>query len=531
MALPRLKHEDYIVGWICALPIELTAARATLDENHADLSQLSGDNNAYCLGRIGGHNIVITCLPKGQPGNNAAAKVATRMVATFTSLRFGLIVGIGGGVPSRKHDIRLGDVAVGLPSNLHGGVVQWDLGKTTKGGKFERTGILDRPPPVLLTAISKLESTHHLGESKVSQYLLEMAVTYPKIASKFTRRPSMHDILFDAEYDHIDNTNTNTCDRCDPSRIVSRPRRGEVAVHYGLIASGNQVIKDGVSRDRISQDLGGALCFEMEAAGLMNEFPCIVIRGICDYADSHKNDHWKEYAAATAAAFAKELLNNIPPNQVVSTSTVDPAALEDATDLVNSVTFSSDGRQPASVSGDQSRTVWDFISGRNRTLVRRRSTQEPREVDLVSASSSPATSNHLSSSSDRTSSFETPIAGPNDTSRDRKGSADSYNKKKSYKNARPSYSFSADGRSLLLWARDADNIVLYSVQSANIRVFSAGDVHFAAGGANLYAIISKMGNVIIPLGSHGNLDANSNAVRTSSYPLHERRYTNGFCAS
>ncbi|KAL3444390.1 hypothetical protein BJX65DRAFT_310973 [Aspergillus insuetus] len=46
----------------------------------------------------------------------------------------------------------------------------------------------------------------------------------------------------------------------------------------------------------------------MEAAGLMNTYPCLVIRGICDYADSHKNKAWQGYAAATAAAFAKELL-------------------------------------------------------------------------------------------------------------------------------------------------------------------------------------------------------------------------------
>jgi hypothetical protein len=88
------------------------------------------------------------------------------------------------------------------------------------------------------------------------------------------------------------------------------------------------VVKHGVERDEISKGLGGVLCFEMEAAGLVNEFPCIVIRGICDYADSHKNKQWQEYAAATAAAFAKELLNIIPANQVANTRTVDEAIKE-----------------------------------------------------------------------------------------------------------------------------------------------------------------------------------------------------------
>jgi len=95
----------------------------------------------------------------------------------------------------------------------------------------------------------------------------------------------------------------------------SRP--GGMRVHYGLIASGNQVIKDAKFRDRLNESLGGnILCVEMEAAGLMNDFPCIVIRGICDYADSQKNKDWQEHAAAVAAACAKELLEYVQPSDV-----------------------------------------------------------------------------------------------------------------------------------------------------------------------------------------------------------------------
>lgn len=89
-----------------------------------------------------------------------------------------------------------------------------------------------------------------------------------------------------------------------------------MVVHYGTIASGNQVIKTAVERDRLSAELGGVFCFEMEAAGLMNSFPCLVIRGICDYADSHKNKQWQMYAAGTAAAYAKEVLFMIPSDLV-----------------------------------------------------------------------------------------------------------------------------------------------------------------------------------------------------------------------
>jgi nucleoside phosphorylase len=91
-------------------------------------------------------------------------------------------------------------------------------------------------------------------------------------------------------------------------------------IHYGLIGSANQVMKDGRRRDQLARDLG-IYCVEMEAAGLMNDFPCLVIRGICDYADSHKNKDWQGYAAAVAAAYAKELLSVVAIDQINSTPT------------------------------------------------------------------------------------------------------------------------------------------------------------------------------------------------------------------
>lgn len=107
--------------------------------------------------------------------------------------------------------------------------------------------------------------------------------------------------------------------------MIKRTERGseEVVIHYGTIASGNQVMKDGETRDRISVELGGVLCFEMEAAGLAITFPCAVIRGICDYADSHKNKSWQPYAAATAAAVTKELLLIIPAEEIAKTEVAD----------------------------------------------------------------------------------------------------------------------------------------------------------------------------------------------------------------
>ena len=73
-------------------------------------------------------------------------------------------------------------------------------------------------------------------------------------------------------------------------------------IRYGTIGSGNAVIKDGATRERLRKDLG-VLCMEIKAAGLMDEFSCLVIRGVYDYTNSHKNKRWQPYAAATAAAY------------------------------------------------------------------------------------------------------------------------------------------------------------------------------------------------------------------------------------
>lgn len=74
-------------------------------------------------------------------------------------------------------------------------------------------------------------------------------------------------------------------------------------------------MKDALLRDKFAKEKG-VLCFEMEAAGLMDHFPCLVIRGICDYSDTHKNKEWQGYAAMTAAAYAKDLLNGIAPSRI-----------------------------------------------------------------------------------------------------------------------------------------------------------------------------------------------------------------------
>lgn len=306
-------HDDYTVGWVCALHIEMAAAKAMLDTVHEALPISRSDINTYALGNIAMHNIVIACLPSGHYGTNNAATVASNMRRSFPSIRIRLMVGIGGGVPG-KVDIRLGDVVVS------DGVVQYDFGKTVGEGCFRRTGPLTRPALELLTATTKLRADHALNPSRIPSILSAVLERYPQMI-KFSHRGPLQDRLFNRTYDHIQSM--DSCEHCDTSKLVNRPARHNTdpVIHYGVIASGNQVMKHGKTRDQLAQELD-VVCFEMEAAGLMDSFPCLVIRGICDYSDSHKNNQWQEYAAATAAAYAKELLSVIPANDVKRSPTV-----------------------------------------------------------------------------------------------------------------------------------------------------------------------------------------------------------------
>ncbi|KAL3476982.1 nucleoside phosphorylase domain-containing protein [Aspergillus californicus] len=205
MSKRRLSLGDYTVGWVCALPIELAAAEEMLDETHdrLDNHDLPG---VYTLGRISGHNVVITCLPKGWMGTNSAAAVATRLQSTFPAMRFGVLVGIGGGVPSATADIRLGDVMVSQPERRHGGVVQYDFGKSTPSG-LERTGYLNSPPTILLEAVSKLQASHLRGRTRLHDYVAHFT-SLPEFASPAAEE----DVLFDPDYTHPGGT---TCADCD----------------------------------------------------------------------------------------------------------------------------------------------------------------------------------------------------------------------------------------------------------------------------------------------------------------------------
>ena len=310
------RPEDYTVGWICAIPAEYVVACELLDEeytrNKAPKVNTTRDNNSYTFGRIYDHAVVIACLPKGRYGTTSAAIVAERMLSSFPAIKFGLMVGIAGGAPSQKHDIRLGDVVVSSPTSTsgHSGVIQYDFGKAIENHEFVETGHLAPAPDVLLNALANINTQHIRKGHRIAETVTNMIDRNRRLRAQYSRPES--DELFELSPDNSE-------------QLVIRQERGpdedDPVIHYGLVASANRLMKDRKTRDALIAK-HDVLCFEMEAAGLMNTFPCLVIRGVCDYSDIHKNDDWQGYAAATAGAYTKELLEIIPAQEIESMQSV-----------------------------------------------------------------------------------------------------------------------------------------------------------------------------------------------------------------
>ncbi|GLI80402.1 hypothetical protein PoHVEF18_008756 [Penicillium ochrochloron] len=305
--------DSYTVAWICALEEEFFCACRMLDEQFTG-PEISDDNDdhTYIYGRIAKHFVVIACPPASQYGTISTARVAPDMIRTFPYLRFVLMVGIGGGAPTARNDIRLGDVVVSHPKGEFGGVIQYDLGKKTENGLFLKIGQLNAPPKGLLGVIPEMRRLYN-DKSKPDR----LAEHLRRVDDMEGYQQPAIDQLYAAEYQHVDGEN---CDKCDSQLVVDRPERRNdrvIHVHYGTIASGNFVLKDANVRDAYAENPElNILCFETEAAGLMNNTPCLVVRGICDYCDSHKNGDWHRYAALTAAAYARELLLVLRPQRV-----------------------------------------------------------------------------------------------------------------------------------------------------------------------------------------------------------------------
>lgn len=232
-------------------------------------------------------------------------------------------MGIGGGIPRNpprresNEDIHLGDVVVGWAEQAGvPAIVHYDSVRQHVEGRVELLSILDKSNRRLLNALSPIISDREMGQTRWHEHLQR----FPHLHN-FQHPGLENDILYKADYDHtvvepsLVELGYSYCHHCDPTKVVSRPRREtpNPQFHQGTILSGEKILQDPRRRDELSKLYHNAMCIETKAAGVIEDTHCLVIRGIADYADSHKHWSWQNYAAATAAAFMREILYKIPP--------------------------------------------------------------------------------------------------------------------------------------------------------------------------------------------------------------------------
>ncbi|KAI0183298.1 nucleoside phosphorylase domain-containing protein [Xylaria flabelliformis] len=338
---------DVAIAIICALSLEADAVVAIFD-HHWDIqsfSTMEGDKNTYSVGRIGCHNVVLVYMPG--MGRTSAATAAASCRTSFPSINLALVVGICGAVPfhRRSAEVLLGDVIISDK------LVIYDFGRQFPDKFMRKEETHDsarKPPEEIRSFLSKMKGRRcqSVLRDKTGFHLEALlqndSPPYPGVKE---------DRLFESSYRHkhekpseciqcasleplnssvCDTARISTCDTlgCDLGKLVVRQRHSHVmngvrnwlpVIHFGAYASGDTVMKSGEHRDQIAarEEVIG---FEMEGAGVWEIFPCIIIKGVCDYADSHKNKKWQEYSAFTAAACLKALLEVWPTKDSMSNS-------------------------------------------------------------------------------------------------------------------------------------------------------------------------------------------------------------------
>lgn len=347
---PPSHRDEFEIVVICALSLEADAVEALFDHTWepSKIGKAHGDINSYRAGMIGDHNVVLVFLPG--TGKSSAASVASSCRSSFRRIKLALVVGVCGGVPNPQSDkeILLGDVIIS------DGLVQYDFGRQLPD-KFNRKGAnsddLGRQNFEIRSHLNKLKGkTGRIRLEKNTYVYLKYLLQESDFDAEYPGADN--DKLFEPTYRHKHHDSSCTicakckekfdevceialnssCDelKCNDNRLVTRNRLAErkkkaattenksttkteseevpkPGIHFGLFASGDKVMKSGEDRDEIAAR-EEVIAFEMEGAGVWDNFPCVVIKAVCDYADSHKNKRWQDYAAAVAAACMKAFL-------------------------------------------------------------------------------------------------------------------------------------------------------------------------------------------------------------------------------
>jgi nucleoside phosphorylase len=296
---------------------------------------------------LGNQYVVLAYMPGIGP--ISAAAVAANLCTSFRNIKVGLVVGICGGVPSMAGggEIVLGDVIISTS------VIQIDFGGQYSNRIIRKTEMEDtvgRASPEIRAFIERMSGHLVRRRLKEKTSFFSTAISTQDGFAKSAYPGPANDVLYLSEYRHkhqqsgclicenCRNYDDDVCDEalkssckdlgCDSTLLTKRHRIQRAmgiapdgssgtatdiqaaqgpSIHFGRMACSNQVMKSGVHRDRIAAE-EKVIGFEMESGGTWDYVPTIVIKSVCDYADSHKNKEWQDYAAATAAACTKALL-------------------------------------------------------------------------------------------------------------------------------------------------------------------------------------------------------------------------------
>ncbi|CAJ0547471.1 Ff.00g042250.m01.CDS01 [Fusarium sp. VM40] len=327
------------IAILCALPLEADAVEALFDDQlSGQYNRAEGDTNSYTLGIIDHHHVVLVHMPG--MGTRHAGPVATHCRATFPKICLVLIVGICGGVPFLNNgaEVLLGDVAISE------GLVIYDFGRQYPDGFVRKNSTLEsarKPPAEILGFLAKLKGRN--GQRTLNERTqVHMGTLRRELGTLAVYPGASKDILFDSKYRHkhhssacaecslsetplgmvCEQSRALSCEdvKCDSAHLITRQRQKDMlrnsqdqqgsycpVIHIGRFASGDKVMKSGEDRDAIARS-ESIIAFEMEGAGVWDNMPCVIIKGVSDYADSHKDKRWQGFAAATAAACMKAFL-------------------------------------------------------------------------------------------------------------------------------------------------------------------------------------------------------------------------------
>jgi nucleoside phosphorylase len=310
------------------------------DDNENLYGKAAGDMNSYRTGRIGRHNIVLLLL--SGMGKVHAAHAAANLYSSFTRLRLVLLVGGCAAVPRiNDADIVLGDVIISTR------VIQYDFGRKYPSGFIRKDTVednLSKPQKEIRNMLTALQTPEI--KNKLLQKTADLLIDLQKTSAvngygiKHQYPGVREDKLYEANYSHkhritncaicsaannvvCDAAMQSTCEDlgCEKSHLVGRQKIanklrlcqiGDAShqnpdIFFGAIGSGDTVMKSGEERDALAQK-ENIIAFEMEAAGIWEEVPSIVIKGVFDYGDSHKNKQWQAFASATAACAARAVI-------------------------------------------------------------------------------------------------------------------------------------------------------------------------------------------------------------------------------